>query len=92
MTVPLNTTYAELIDIIYDDISVDKHTYNLMLQVKYTLPIFQVPLVVINRDKDVSFFLNENSISIHNRTPLCVSLVDKSLLTNPTQAVLEKDP
>ncbi|XP_047324788.1 uncharacterized protein LOC124928593 [Impatiens glandulifera] len=80
MMVSQNTTYAELLDIIYDALVVYKSRYDLVLQVKYNVPGMQnPPTVVINQDKDVMYYLLR---LISGRTPppspLFVSLLDKS--------------
>ncbi|XP_047340744.1 uncharacterized protein LOC124944521 [Impatiens glandulifera] len=86
LTIPPNTKYVELVDIIYRAINVDKSRYDLVLKVKYNLPGIEIsPPVVIKEDMDVVFYLNEISTSLQHRTPLCVSLVEKPSLTNPTQ-------
>ena len=42
---------------------------------------------MISNDEDLSFFLDEISISIQRQTPLCVSVVERTILAiaNPTQ-------
>ena len=83
VTVPQNTTYAELVDILYDALEVDKSKYDLLLHVKYTAAgALEIPPTLIKRDRNVTFYLNEPSSPHH---PLCVTLVEKPLYTNSTQ-------
>ena len=81
LIVPRNITYAELVDSIYCLIKVDKFRHDLVLKVKYNVPDIQIyPPSVISEDSDVTFYLKE---LLTHRTPLCVSLVEKSLITQP---------
>ncbi|WP_227642603.1 hypothetical protein, partial [Klebsiella pneumoniae] len=87
VSVPQNSTYADLVDILYDAIEVEKWRYDVVLKVKYKMTDIKIAPAVIKRDKDVKFFLRETSTSLQYRTPLCISLVEKPIpsFTNPTQ-------
>ena len=58
-----------------------------MLKVVYQLGGGIISPTVISNDEDLSFFLNEISISIQHRTPLCVLVVERTIpsVPNPIQ-------
>ena len=58
-----------------------------MLKVVYQLEGGIIAPTMISNDEDLSFFLDEISISIQHRTPLCVLVVERTILAipNPTQ-------
>ena len=79
--------YANLIDYLHDLFGYDRNKYDLVLKVVYQFGGGIIAPTVITNDDDLSFFLDEISISIQHRTPLCVSVVERTTppIPNPTQ-------
>ncbi|XP_047328265.1 uncharacterized protein LOC124931757 [Impatiens glandulifera] len=88
--IPQNTTFAELVDIIYHSIKVQKSTYDLVIEVMYEVhPNF--PPVVIDEDDDLGTYLSR-LISGSTSSPLCVTIVEKSPLTYSSQDSVQPLP
>ena len=79
MLVPKTIKYQELLDKVCRLLMVDQNEFSLSMKVLYTSSVPVPPAEVVN-DDDVSFFIGENSSNVSLRTPLCVTLVQKSLL------------
>ena len=83
----IDIIYANLIDHLYDLLGFDRKKYDLVLKVVYQSGGGIIAPTVISNDEDLGFFLDEIFISIQHRTPLCVSVVEKTtpVIPNPTQ-------
>ncbi|XP_062103698.1 uncharacterized protein LOC133814801 [Humulus lupulus] len=77
MKVPKTITYNSLVDQLYTLIGADKSRIDLDLNVIYHFGSKGIPPSLISNDDDVVFFLDEIGTSINNRTPLCVSTIEK---------------
>ena len=70
----------------------DRCNYDLVLKVVYQLGEGIIPLPVICNDEYLGFLLDEVSISIQHRTPLCASVIERTIpaILNPTQTTKEQ--
>ena len=86
-SVSRDITYTNLIDRLYDLLEFDRSKYNSVLKVVYQLGGGIIAPILISNNEDLSFFLNEISISIQYRTPLCISVVERTIpaVPNSTQ-------
>ena len=75
------------VDCLYDLLKYDMSKYELVLKVVYQIWGGIIAPTLINNDEDLGFFLDEISISIQHRTPLCVSVVERIIpsILNSTQ-------
>ena len=71
-------TYVNLINHLYDLMGYDRSKYALVLKVIYQLEGGIIAPIVISNDEDLGFFLDEIYISIQHRTPLCVSVIERT--------------
>ena len=87
LNVSRDITYANLIDHLYDLLGFERSKYDLVLKVVYQLGGGIIASTMITNDEDLGFFFNEISILIQYRTPLCVSVVERTIPTvlYPTQ-------
>ena len=73
-------TYANLIDCVYDLLGFDRSKYDLVLKVVYQLEGEIIAPTMISNSEDLGLFLDEISISIQYQTPLCISVVKRTIL------------
>ena len=76
-------TYVKLIDCLYDLLGFDRSKYDLVLKVVYQLGGGIITPTMIINVEDLSFFLDEISILIQHRTPLCVSIIERIISAIP---------
>lgn len=73
-------TYTELVDKVYEMINVDRFSYDLKLEVPYTMGVLPIAPQVLTNDANVSYYLKHKH---RKRFPICVSLIAKHIITPP---------
>ena len=75
-------TYEQLLDILYDELEVDKCVHDLKIEVPYTCLSQSVKPTVIKNDRHVRAFIGLASKSVEKLIPLCVTLIKKGGVRN----------
>ena len=75
-------TYEQLVDILYDELGVDKCVHDLKIKVPYTCLSQSVKPTAIKNDRHVRAFIELASKSVEKTIPLCVTLIKKGGVRN----------
>ena len=82
LPVEKGVTYEQLLDILYDELEVDKCVHDLKIEVLYTCLSQSVKPTVIKNDRHVRAFIGLASKFVEKLIPLCVTLVKKGGIRN----------
>ncbi|XP_062106158.1 uncharacterized protein LOC133817606 [Humulus lupulus] len=91
VSLSMSVSYSQLLDKLFEILKVDRALFDFKLEVVYPCGGQPLPPIVVANDADVSIFINENSISIQHRTPLCVTPIRKNISVGHTPSNIMED-
>ncbi|XP_062078418.1 uncharacterized protein LOC133782947 isoform X3 [Humulus lupulus] len=83
-----DVTYLQLLDILHETFQVDREVYELKLEASYVCGDQPFASVQLMNDRQVRVFLG---ISLKERIVLCVTSVEKNVISDPSPSVNKKD-
>ena len=82
LDLPKEISYTDLVNKVYEMINVDRFSYDLKLEVPYTMGVLPIAPQVLTNDANVSYYMKHKH---RKRFPICVSLIEKQIIAPPNE-------